>query len=222
MADDVAEALLVVCAHPDDECLGAGGTILNHTGRGIPVDVMCLTGNTRRNRELKQACSTLGVRRVFTNERSDFDVDMSLVEEVADTILQSRPRAIVTHMPDDYNRAHVITSKVVMEAVEWASHTTIYPEAHRVERVFFMETNSLMTHPQVFVDITESYATAVQALRQHESQMSKAHEFYPRLYDARTRLRGVQSECERAEAFRVVWPQHAGPFYPQNHISLLL
>ena len=52
-------SLLIVTAHPDDECLGAGGTIALHTSRGNPVDLLCLTGNEIRNQELEAACAKL-------------------------------------------------------------------------------------------------------------------------------------------------------------------
>ncbi len=223
MADEpVEQSILVVCAHPDDECIGAGGTIANHTTCGHRVGVLCLTGNEQRNAELRAACRRLGADLVLTSERDDFDISLALVREVADAIIRTRPQIVMTHSQDDYNRAHVETSRVVVEAVEWASHVTQYDDAHRVERVYFMEINSLITHPNVMVDITSSYDTALDALRQHQSQVEKAGGFYPRLYDARTRLRGVQAACDRAEAFTVYLPRHAGPFYHQNSVQTLL
>jgi len=74
----------------------------------------------------------------------------------------------------------------------------------------------------VMVDVSEDYDTVMSALRMHKSQMAKANSFYERFYDARTRLRGVQAGCERAEAFLVTLSRHAGPFYPVNAVTSLL
>ena len=74
----------------------------------------------------------------------------------------------------------------------------------------------------MFVDISDTYKYGRAALNAHKSQVSKANNFYEKLYDARTRLRGVQAKCERAEAFTITLPEHAGPFYKENSVTSLL
>ncbi len=215
-------SILVVVAHPDDECIGAGGTIRKHVDQGFETDVLCLTGNEVRNAELKAACEVLGVREVYTNERDDFAIDWPLEQEIVSAILKSRPSVIITHSVKDYNRNHVRCSKLVADAVEWASHVTMYEDAVRVDRVYCMEINSLHSRPNVLVDVSNSFDAAMDALRKHSSQLEKADGFYSRFYDARTRLRGVQAACDRAEAFTVSFPFHAGPFYRRNAVESLI
>lgn len=222
MVPTVQGSILVVVAHPDDECIGAGGTIKKHVDLGFDTDVFCLTGNEVRNEELKAACKILGVRNVYTNERDDFAIDWSLEHEVVTAILSSRPSIIITHSVDDYNRNHVRCSKLVSDAVEWASHVTLHEGAVRVDRIYGMEINSLHSRPNVLVDVSDSYDAAMNALGKHSSQLQKADGFYLRFYDARTRLRGVQSDCERAEAFTVSFPYHVGPFYRRNAVNSLM
>ncbi len=214
--------ILVVMAHPDDESLGTGGTIKKHTEHGIQVDVHCMTGNSERNAELKQACSILGVENLFLSERDDFAITPDLTNEVVGAILKARPQIVITHFSDDYNRNHQQCARIVYEAVEWASHTTIFENAHRVERIYNMEINTLISRPNVHVDITDSYQAALAAIKKHKSQVKKADSFYEKLYDARTHLRGVQAKCDRAEAFSITLPEHAGPFYRENSVDRLL
>ncbi|TET09997.1 MAG: PIG-L family deacetylase [Candidatus Thorarchaeota archaeon] len=214
--------ILVVVAHPDDESLGVGGTIKKHTEQGIQVDIHCMTGNSERNAELKQACSILGVENLYLSERDDFAITKDLTNEVVGAILKARPQIVITHFSDDYNRNHQQCARIVEEAVEWASHTTIFENAHRVERIYNMEINTLISRPNVHVDITDSYQAALAALKKHKSQIKKGGFFYEKLYDARTHLRGVQAKCERAEAFSITLPEHAGPFYRENSVDLLL
>lgn len=222
MSGQLESSILVVCAHPDDETLGAGGTIHHHASRGIPVDVLCLTGNKERNNELQEVCNVLGVSNVYSNIRDDFDIDRSLIELVVNVILETRPQIVITHSPTDYNRNHILCSEVVIDAVEWAAHTTQFENAHMVESIYNMEINSLHSKPNVLMNITDSYETVYSALKKYESQVSKAGGYYLKLYDARTRLRGVQGACERAEAFTITLPRHVGPFYPRNSVDSLI
>jgi LmbE family N-acetylglucosaminyl deacetylase len=215
-------SILVVVAHPDDESLGAGGTIRKHADMGIPVDIHCMTGNEVRNEELKSACTHLGARNLYLSERDDFAIDLSLRNEVIGSILRSRPKIVITHHAGDYNVNHQHCAQLVFEAVEWASHTTLFDDAHRVERIYNMEVNTMISRPHVYVDITSSYEHALGAIRAHKSQTDKADNFYEKLYDARTRLRGTQARCERAEAFSITLPEHAGPFYRENTVASLL
>lgn len=222
MSNSGVHGILVVAAHPDDETLGAGGTIRKHVERGVPVDVHCVTGNDLRNEELKAACGILGVRNLYMSERDDFGIDSTLSNEVIGAILKSRPQVIITHSKEDYNRNHIECAMLVEQSVEWASHSTIFENAHRVEKILHMEVNSLLSRPHLHVDTSKTYEFALSALAQHKSQVSKADNYYAKLYDARTRLRGVQAACDRAEAFAISLPTHAGPFYPNNNVDLLL
>src|SRR4051812_8453262 len=64
--------ILVVAAHPDDETLGAGGTMAWHAARGDHVYVCILTdGASSRHQYVelqadcaRRACDTLGVKQV--------------------------------------------------------------------------------------------------------------------------------------------------------------
>lgn len=222
MSGQSKDSILVVCAHPDDETLGAGGTIHHHANHGIPVDVLCLTGNKERNSELREVCNVLGVRNVYSNIRDDFDIDRSLIETVVNVILETTPRVLITHSPTDYNRNHILCTEVAIDAVEWAAHTTQFENAHMVESIYNMEINSLHSKPNVLMNIIDSFDTVMSALKKYKSQISKADGYYLKLYDARTRLRGVQGACERAEAFTITLPKHVGPFYPKNSVDSLI
>lgn len=216
------DSILVVAAHPDDESLGTGGTIRKHHDLGVPVDVHCMTGNETRNEEMKAACAILGVRNLFLSERDDFAIDQSLRNEVVGAILKTRPTIIITHWSGDYNVNHQKCAQIVFDAVEWASHVTIFDDAHRVQRIYNMEINTMLSRPHVYVDISETYKYGLGALKEHKSQIRKAGSFYEKLYDTRTRLRGVQAKCERAEAFAITLPEHAGPFYEENSVERLV
>lgn len=218
----IMDSILVVVAHPDDESIGAGGTIRKHVNLGNPVDVHCMTGNDIRNEEMKTACGILGVRNLFLSNRDDFAIDHSLRNEVVGAILKTRPTIVITHFSGDYNINHQHCAQIVFDAIEWASHTTIFDDAHRVQRIYNMEINTMIPRPHVYVDITDTYNYSLGALKEHKSQIEKADFFYEKLYDTRTRLRGAQAKCDRAEAFTITLPEHAGPFYRENSVERLI
>ena len=69
------ENILVVCAHPDDECLGLGGTLAIHSKKGNNVHVIIFAtgqfgrdtskkGISNRMKQCERACKILGVKKV--------------------------------------------------------------------------------------------------------------------------------------------------------------
>ena len=92
-----APRLMAVLAHPDDECLGMGGTLAKYASEGVDVFLLTATRGERgryrglarddpqhpglpalakiREAELRAAASALGVREVSLLEYCDQDLD---------------------------------------------------------------------------------------------------------------------------------------------------
>jgi LmbE family N-acetylglucosaminyl deacetylase len=98
----------------------------------------------------------------------------------------------------------------------------MFDNAFKVSKLYHMEINSLITQPTIMMDVSKYYESAIEALQCHKSQIEKADGYYLKLYDARTRLRGVQAACSRAEAFTLIPTKHVGPFYPENNVKSLV
>ena len=120
-------------------------------------------------------------------------------------------------MIDDYHKDHQSTHEITWQALEWASHTTKFPQkAWRTRYFLEMEINSLITRPNVFVNIDERIDQKLNALDCYKSQLSKENGYYRRLTHSKAQLRGIQAGCAFAEAFRVKFAERVGPFYPDN------
>jgi len=117
---------MAVLAHPDDESLGAGGTLARYAAEGVDVFLVTATrgeagryhGHPQgtpahpgplalasiRERELRAAASALGVREVAMLDYRDQQLDRADVREVvaaiASHIRRLRPEVVVTFGPD--------------------------------------------------------------------------------------------------------------------------
>jgi len=118
--------LMAVLAHPDDECLGVGGTLAKYASEGSDVFLLTATRGDRgrfrgyglddpqhpgpsalaniREGELRAAASALGVREVSILGYQDQQVDRANASEavarIARHIRRVQPNVVVTFGPD--------------------------------------------------------------------------------------------------------------------------
>ncbi len=206
--------LLVVGAHADDETFGCGGTIALEASLGAEVTVCCLTGTPTRHRELRAACKILGAK-VVADEGEDFALSVRGVSDrLIPLIRRIKPNIIITHSSLDYHPDHTIVHKAVLRAAEWAGHATLEREkAWRLRRLLCMEINNLFPAPTLFVDISEIADLKRQAIISFRSQMEKTEGYYLSFNMQKAQLRGLQADCEFAEAFMEMPLPFHGPFY---------
>lgn len=115
--DAVGDPVLVVCAHPDDVEIHAGGLAALLARAGRPVELVLVTSGDRgtadptctreqvaavREEEQRAAAAELGVHDVTFFRFPDGDVQYEtrmLRERIVRLIRERRPRTIVTHDP---------------------------------------------------------------------------------------------------------------------------
>ena len=129
--------ILVIAAHPDDEVLGCGGTIVKHVRNGDEVHVLILAeGIASRNNvkdaetsreditKLKNAAneahSILGSSSIklmdFPDNRMDSVDLLDVIKVVENEINHKKPEIIYTHHHSDLNIDHRITHQAVITA----------------------------------------------------------------------------------------------------------
>jgi LmbE family N-acetylglucosaminyl deacetylase len=129
--------ILVVASHPDDEILGAGGTIHKcSTKLSSEAKVVILSKGVasrmnedsetfqeeikRNERDIKRATSIVGFKEVEVFDLPDNEFDtislLSVIKIIEQQIEDFNPDIILTHHNYDLNIDHRITSQAVMTA----------------------------------------------------------------------------------------------------------
>ena len=222
----MADSVLVVAAHPDDEVLGCGGTIARHADAGDQVQVLIVAeGATSRQQQrnrlqagdelsvLAQAAqmagSILGAAGVelldFPDNRLDSLDRLDLIKRLEERIDRHQPQVVYVHHAGDVNVDH----RRLHEAVVTACRPT---PGHPVQRLLSFEVASSSEwqppgsapafQPNWFVDISDQWQRKREALVAYASEMRPWP--HARSLDALEHLarwRGAQVGVEAAEAF---------------------
>lgn len=210
----------VIAPHPDDETLGAGGSIARFAAEGAEVSVLIVSGHLpplyrpeafeTTRRECEAAMAILGV-----SDLEFLEIPATKVHECPVADLNGRvsrfvrdraPELVLLPFPDRH-----IDHRTIFDASVVACRP-VHPEAPRV--VLAYETLS-ETHwnvpgveaafvPELFIDISHHVARKREALSCYASQINEAPSRSIEACEALSRFRGSQNGCIHAEAFKVV------------------
>lgn len=159
--------LMLVIAHPDDECFGFGGALVLAADRGVETYVVCLTegraGSYRgdasseeelgqmRREEFAASCEVLRVKRHeilnFDDGKLEF-IDFSKVAGMlVDRMRSYRPDVVLTFAGDgglNIHPDHMMVSSLATSAFHWSGRAKRYPDLGEVfqpKRLFYASTN---------------------------------------------------------------------------------
>lgn len=212
--------MTVIAPHPDDETLGAGGTIARFAAAGVEVSVLIVSGHlpplyspeifeTTRS-ETEGALRTLGALRwEFLQIPATLVHQIPVAElnhKISQFIRETNPEMVLLPFPDRH-----IDHRTIFDASVVACRP-VHNEAPRV--VLAYETLS-ETHwnvpgiepafvPEFYVDISHSIDKKQVALNNYASQIHNAPSRSIEACMALARFRGSQNGCGYAEAFKVV------------------
>jgi len=165
--------ILVLGAHPDDETLGVGGTILKAHSNNSIVDVLIATDGASsqyagdstkqslRSNYFSSACEILKINNIFQLDFPDMKLDtiphIDLNMQISDVIQKGNYDTIFIHHPHDINKDHQILFHSVMVACrpilsKTPSIYTYYTVSSSEWGIY--ESNTIFC-PNVFVDISE-------------------------------------------------------------------
>ena len=222
----MANSILIVAAHPDDEVLGCGGAIAAHVSKGDSVNVLIMAeGITSRDdarkielrdNELenladsaKKANDILGVQSLtllgYPDNRMDSIDRLDVIKSIEQYIDKFKPSVAYTHSGTDLNVDHRVINDAVMAACRPLPNNT-------VNQILFFEVASstgwngmegnLTFSPNWYVDISDTLEKKIEALDAYSSEMRDWP--HARSLDALKNLakwRGASVGIDAAEAF---------------------
>lgn len=213
---------IVVAPHPDDELLGAGGTILRQKAEGVDVFWLIITGMKKeqgwpvdkikkRKEEVKKVSEVLGFKKVFELNFPTTQLEIvpmsELINKISDIFKEVEPREIFVPHPSDIHTDHRYVFDAVASCTKWFR----YPSIMRVlayetlsETDFNLGTNKSF-QPNVFINIEPYLQAKLEAMKIYTSEIG-SHPF-PRsieAIEALSVLRGASSGFKAAEAFQLL------------------
>jgi len=232
---DPPASILVIAAHPDDVDFGSAGTIASWTDAGASVSYCIVTSGeaggsdrsvsraemvTIRQAEQTAAAKQVGVHDLRFLGYPDGRVEptLALRRDLARAIRQLRPERVVCPSPER-NYARMGVGHPDHRAVGSAALDAVYPDARNpfafpellaeedlepwaVREVWI----SGGIAPNHYVDVTDTFARKIAALRSHASQISDPDGLERRLrgWLASTAATAGLPEGSLAEAFQVL------------------
>ncbi|MFH1096479.1 MAG: PIG-L deacetylase family protein [Candidatus Desantisbacteria bacterium] len=214
--------ILVIAAHPDDELLGLGGSLIKHVQDGCDVHVVIMSEGASSRYEdgmknkLKESAykagEVMGINQVHFCDMPDQRMDgiplLDVIKPIEILIKQIEPETIYVHHHGDVNQDH----RVVFEATMVASRPV---KGSSVKKILCYETPSStewcpsfpdrVFMPNVFVDISGTIEKKLDAFRCYESEIGEFP--HPRSIEAlrnTAKQWGSRVGLKYAEAFELI------------------
>jgi LmbE family N-acetylglucosaminyl deacetylase len=212
---------LVISPHPDDEVLGAGGTLFKRktfkknslywiivTRLNPSISIKKIL---KRNNEIKKISKLFGFKKVFQLSFNTTELDSSskkkLIQDFSDIFNQIKPNELFVPHFSDVHSDH----KIVSEVISSCTKNFRFPYIKKILAYEVLsETDYNLNRKQIFFpnyyeDITKFLTKKKNAMKVYKSEIKKFP--FPRsvkTIDALARLRGSQIGKNAAESFEIL------------------
>ncbi len=218
------KSVVCVVAHPDDEALGLGGTLIKHSEKGDIVNiVICSLGeqsklnmdvNPVRRLKSAQEWSKRAGTKIFSifdfpDQRLDTIPKLDIIQKLENIFKDLRPDIVYTHHDGDINHDHQVVSHAVLTALRPMNKTSLKSEIRTFETVSSTEqspyTDKYIFKPNYYVDIEALWEKKINALEAYKHELSSyPHPRSIESLEALAKKRGIESGLEKAEAFCIL------------------
>ena len=183
--------VLVVAAHPDDELLGCGGTLIKLAKKNCKIFTLFFTdgvsargkkflkkANNRRNDALK-SLKIMGVNNSKFLSYPDNGLDtvplIKIVREIEQIITKFKPDTILTHSNVDLNIDHEIVSRAAVTASRpkpnfCVKNILLFETLSSTEWNFNLKKKTF--NPNYFIDITLTIKKKIKAAKAYKNEIN--------------------------------------------------
>lgn len=215
--------VIIISAHPDDETLGAGGTILKHKSQGDEVFWLITTKMTEssgytketiknREEEIIRVSQLYGFTKTlqleFPTQSYTSETLSKLIAEISKILSEIQPEIIYTPNRSDAHSDH----RILFDAVFSCTKSFRYPFIKRVlmyecisETEFAPALHEKVFLPNYFVDISNFLDQKLEIMKVFDSELGQ-HPFPRSLknIEALATFRGATAGVFYAESFQII------------------
>ena len=215
--------IIIISAHPDDEILGAGGTILKHIKQGdnvywlITTNILNLKNSSqdqilKRNKEIEAIKNKVGFKKLFILDYPAANLSssslISMVPKISDVFNEVKPEIVYCVNRTDAHSDHLFTFNAVMACTK----SFRYPFIKKVllyecisETEFAPAIPEKVFQPNYFIDISNFIDDKINLMKIYESELG-SHPFPRSIRNikALATFRGATCGVEYAEAFQLI------------------
>jgi len=213
--------IMVIAAHPDDEMLGCGGTLIKHSKRGDYIKTLILgQGMLSRGEDesilaklradSKEANDIIGVNELkffdFPDNAFDSVPLLKIIKVVEKEVADYQPDIIYTHFSNDLNIDHRRTFEAVMTACRpqpGMKNPDIYSFYIQSSTDWIASTEATQFIPNIFVDVEDEIEQKIEALMAYQTEMKE----YPH-----------SRSLESIRVFSQYWGTRVGKYFAEPFI----
>jgi len=211
--------ILIIAPHPDDEVLGCGGSIVNHTKKGDEVHICYITVAyypdwseefiKNRPKEIKKVLKVLGVKKSYNLDFPTVKLDTIPRKDLNDSLYKivKKIKPDIAYIPHigDLNHDHQLIHKSALVALRPSNCKVKKILSYEVlsETEWGPQNNSF--NPNYYVNISKTFKDKIRAMKVYNSELKeKPHPRSTDVIEALAIKRGSEIGVNYAEAFMVI------------------
>ena len=216
--------ILCIVAHPDDEALGPGGTLIRHSDEGDEVYILIFS----EGEEAKKYLEDMNPNRIkaaenwasetnakiykiafYPDQQLDTVPQQKLVTEVENALENVKPDIVYIHNPSDINKDHELAAKASLAALRPMTFLNSMPEIRAFETPSSTDQtpniSGFIFQPNLYISVSNVWKKKIKALKNYYMELGAyPHPRSIKSLEALAIKRGAESGLKMAEAFFII------------------